>query len=264
MTPNRMTSKNCAKCKKIIKNKDFLKCHSCKQKYDITCTNVSEKRFYNLMSKESKETWKCQSCRNASIKNSSPLPTTDNVTIRKKHIINVPTKNSFASLSDSEEIEDFSSLPSSSPTSKLNRSCPEIAENVNIYSKLETMNKKIIQLQEQLLSAENEIENLLSENSSLKDMLKNYSIKIDKLNHICKSNSKNPQNAKRKSLKTKLPFYQNNNQSYRDIIHTKDNLNENSITVSCNNREKSCINMQPDNSMGFSSSTLGDKSVQSL
>lgn len=52
----------CAGCLHIIKNKEFLTCSKCTDKYDLDCANVSTQRFYNTMTPERKKKWVCPSC----------------------------------------------------------------------------------------------------------------------------------------------------------------------------------------------------------
>lgn len=52
----------CAACLKIIKDRRFLSCSVCTEKYDLDCVNVPEKRFYNTMTKEHKAAWVCPQC----------------------------------------------------------------------------------------------------------------------------------------------------------------------------------------------------------
>lgn len=131
-------------------------------------------------------------------------PKIGNSTGRDIYNINVLTNNSFDSLPDSEEDADRdSSLASSSLLiTKQNSSCPELNDFVN--GKIDILNKKIDDLQMKLQSAENEIENLLSENCCLKSKLEKYSNKINNLEQICKSitkqtNTERKQNSLRKS-----------------------------------------------------------------
>ncbi|XP_052752645.1 uncharacterized protein LOC128201152 [Galleria mellonella] len=55
---------SCAGCLNIIMGKLYLKCHTCRDIYDLSCANVSEKRFNNNMTKEHKQAWVCPACRN--------------------------------------------------------------------------------------------------------------------------------------------------------------------------------------------------------
>lgn len=52
----------CAGCLQIIKNREYLVCSKCSDKYDIDCANVSTQRFYNTMTPEHKKKWVCPSC----------------------------------------------------------------------------------------------------------------------------------------------------------------------------------------------------------
>lgn len=54
-----MAAKKCAGCLQIIPDRLFLSCYLCKDTYDLTCANVSEKRFFNTMTKEHKKSWSC-------------------------------------------------------------------------------------------------------------------------------------------------------------------------------------------------------------
>jgi hypothetical protein len=112
----------------------------------------------------------------------------DNVTIhRGQYRTVIPTSNSFqllSSLSDCEEDSD-NEPPSSAPG--LNRSCPE---RLCIYSKVEKLEKLTTELKEKLAIAEYEIENLLSENCTLKNKIKSYEGKIDHLKSLSKTSCK--------------------------------------------------------------------------
>lgn len=54
--------KVCAGCRQNITNREFLICSLCKETYDLQCSQVSEKRFYNTMTTEHRESWKCPAC----------------------------------------------------------------------------------------------------------------------------------------------------------------------------------------------------------
>lgn len=70
----------CSGCLKKIPDKRFLKCSICAQSYDLECANVSEAQFYNTITVEHKNTWKCHFCR-------SKEPKTDNknTPVRSSH-----------------------------------------------------------------------------------------------------------------------------------------------------------------------------------
>lgn len=100
----------CDECKQIINSREFLICVTCGRKYDLTCANVSFQRFH-LMTTDNKKNWKCQSCW-------LDFHTEgENITNRKKIIVNVSTENSFSFLDDDE-------IEISSNSIDLNRSCP--------------------------------------------------------------------------------------------------------------------------------------------
>lgn len=94
----------------------------------------------------------------------------------------VSTGNSFASLSDDHEYTEFL------PDSRLNSSCPDL-HTINMEEKIEELLKQNRILKEKLQIAENEIENILLENSKLKKVITNSEIKTKYLTKICNSSS---------------------------------------------------------------------------
>lgn len=70
----------CAGCRQEIPDRRFLKCFICHQNYDLDCANVSEQRFYNTLTKEHKQSWKCQFCRSK-----EPKTDNNNTPIRPQH-----------------------------------------------------------------------------------------------------------------------------------------------------------------------------------
>lgn len=53
----------CAGCRQEIKHRRFLKCSLCHEHYDLECANVPEERFFNTMTIEYRNLWKCDLCR---------------------------------------------------------------------------------------------------------------------------------------------------------------------------------------------------------
>lgn len=64
-------TKNCAGCSNRISDRKFLECYKCKDTYDLLCANISEEWFYNIMSKERKQTWECPQCKSQQPKNNN-------------------------------------------------------------------------------------------------------------------------------------------------------------------------------------------------
>lgn len=226
----RLKKPTCHKCKKEILDKYFLKCFCCAKVYDIDCTNVSEKRF-QLMTKEKKTAWKCHSCHTANqrktgnkaspvkasssgaLQRTSSTPSKEHITFRKP-ILNkqllikdssdteISTGNSSYESIESQDDED-DTMPNMCIS---NRSCPDLRSVGNEI--LSDHLDKIDSLEIRLLSAENEIQNLILENNGLKKLLDENEKTIKKLTHICTStfSPKNPKIVKhRQSLnKTKL------------------------------------------------------------
>lgn len=92
----------CSGCRNEIIDRRFLTCSICQENYDLECANVTEKRFYNTMSKEHKKSWKCDYCR-------SNEPKTDNTNTPIR-----PLQHNLDSLHRNQE-----SLPFDSQTSQM-------------------------------------------------------------------------------------------------------------------------------------------------
>lgn len=206
----------CNKCNGDIHitDKHRLTCSYCKSVYHLECTNVSDKRFY-IMDPGKKSAWKCINC----IHYMSP----DNVTTRK-YQINISTDNSFASLSEHDTSDD---LPLSS--TGLCQSCPDLGPNTS--RNIENLSDKLIELQHKLEIAENEIENLLSENFKLKGQLTKSEQTINILKSMCSSTRKNTSRKLiNKSLKkvnldfSKDDSIEENNQSLREPQNLREAL----------------------------------------
>lgn len=215
---------NCAVCRKKIESREFLKCTSCDRVFDVKCTSNITSKFFRLMTAKSKDVWKCnlctvnKKCDNkkspqqkinheqavqsiatddsisdvASFTARESTPTTKNTeTMREKFQINVSTENSFQSLTDEEVLDDTLSKS----TYQLNRSCPVVISN-DSYD-LKKLNEKMEHLQNKLGSAEEEIENLLSENFALQKKIAEQDKKIERLTRVCRSPCKG--NGKRRN-----------------------------------------------------------------
>lgn len=128
------------------------------------------------MTAEKRTIWKCHICldelklqrkHSPSVSviqsNSSPLLDEENIT---KHKVNVPTENSFESLKIDNSDDETENLSSSIiDTDTLNRSCPDLGNNLNDLDYLRSKNEN---LETELEKANCEIENLLHENYLLK------------------------------------------------------------------------------------------------
>lgn len=79
--------KTCVGCKQTIVTNQFLRCSCCMSFYDLECANVSENRFYNTLTREHREKWRCTRCIHEPSgyeKNSIPVHTVDErVTVRR-------------------------------------------------------------------------------------------------------------------------------------------------------------------------------------
>lgn len=202
----------CTKCRNEIVTKRCIKCHDCEGIFHVPdCTKtVSENRF-NLMTPTRKSKWKCEPCKESIIDKGISKSTLqeinfENVTMRStktNYKLNISTENSFESLplDENDDDEEYSSIAS---PHIMNRSCPEISEcNREVIKELENT---IQQLQQKLESADNEIVNLLAENSSLMKLNQKYESKMKTLMQIYNSPIQiTPAKLNRKSLsRTKL------------------------------------------------------------
>lgn len=112
---------------------------------------------------------------------SSPKGDNDNITVRRKNVIKIPTHNSFILLDTKED--EYVSLDS--PSKVCNRSCPEIGRNHQL--RIEELENAVEKLQSDLKSADLEIQKLLSENFMLKDKLAHNEKKVNQLKSFCLS-----------------------------------------------------------------------------
>lgn len=218
------TARKCNKCSKALTDRQNLTCAKCKYIYHLNCTEVTFQR-YKIMDQERKKAWKCAYCwekyHQEMKANTDPSPksvekeTPENiivtplpehtsepnvpkipsvectpnhtftetpqnyVTERNKIVINVSTENSFSSLTTDEDLDDIHGI--------MNRSCPEI--NTCTRSYIQELNEKIGYLQEKLVAADTEINEILLENGAMKKKLSEYEIKIKQLTDICRSTS---------------------------------------------------------------------------
>ncbi|CAG5047747.1 unnamed protein product [Parnassius apollo] len=159
-----------------------------KQNYHIDCANVSVKRF-SLMTEDNKAKWKCDQCF---------LNAQNNLSV------NVPTNNSFEILTDDENSDIMTILTQNSKTN----SCPDLRK-LNMEDRIENLETQNRELKEKLQIAEAEIENILLENTKLKQLLCKHEIKTKFLADICSPTLKKTTTTRktRKSInKTVLDF----------------------------------------------------------
>lgn len=207
----------CDKCNNAIKERHFLTCSSCKESYHLDCCSISYK-FYLLI--KDKTTWRCVPCidKNARTHIENPETSTDNIT-RRNYRPMVAVRNSFHELSSlmMDEEVDSSSYFQSPCMDPCNRSCPE---RTIVYAKCEELDKRVLELESKLLAAENEIENLLSENTKLKDEIKRQDNKIIQLKTLSKTTPSRHMSTRSREISNK----QKMNQS---IINTVDSTQTN-------------------------------------
>lgn len=206
----------CDKCLKEIKTSAYLQCSQCSQKYHIECTtNVTFKRF-QIMKKDTRDSWRCKNCHQS---DSGPIniqiiPATsktvtrstnknkivlnesqDNITFRKIRTVQ-PSQSFDDSFSDSdmEFRESLShddtarSLPSMSTIED-----PQIAE----------LKSEIDCLSIQLTSAHDEIARLNGDIIALKKHLNEKEKKLDLMKKIAVENGP-PRTPNRKITSLKI------------------------------------------------------------
>lgn len=176
------------------KTKDVWKCHLCTGKGKRTCAvRLQQKTSAEYPPTSLKNNQNAPKGIHALATECTPVhvlanvstPTTyNNVTIRKKYLINVSTDNSFQSLSDDDVLDDVGDTINTSAC-QLNMSCP--VGGANDSNDLTEMNEKVELLQYKLGSAEAEIDNLLAENFQLQKKIAEQELKIEKLTRICKT-----------------------------------------------------------------------------
>lgn len=215
----------CMKCKNKVDPKKTILCTLCKNNFEYDCIGYSEK-LHRLKDATARKNWRCKICETkhrASRPSStlaSPVASTskqefskintgtcqkNKLDYKSEHEINIPTKNSFQSLSDEETLDQTSM----SPISRLNSSCPDVGK-INLQEKIEELEKQNKILSDKLEIAEGEIENLLIENSELKKKLCRHENKAKYLTDLI-THSSSKKNItvrhKRKSLQsTQLDF----------------------------------------------------------
>lgn len=202
----------CAGCLQKLPKKEFLTCVLCKMPYDLECANVSSKRYYNTMSSEKKETWKCQGCH-------CNLPKTDNtntpirpserelyaqsssektnITIRKKSNINriSDISNEEISLLGDTINNENSSAPNLQLSEKILDNLSEIIHlrlqenNISIIKELKNtiqteIHSAISKFREDMLQKTTELFKL---NDTRKEEIETINIKIQS---ICEENEK--------------------------------------------------------------------------
>lgn len=195
----------CDKCRSKIPNKDYLACAGCKKKFHLDCISVSEKRFL-LMTKEHKANWECRKCIVKKSKNREPA--SSNVTLRKQNQKEKPKQNS--SPDTSAEMGNTIHCSNFSANETANRSCPENLTVALEEEEKEELKRKISHLESRLESADSEIERLVAETFSLKELLSKRDAKINQLLHICRStpqrnNYKDTKGVTESTSTTKIP-----------------------------------------------------------
>lgn len=225
----------CNKCKQKVDPKSTIQCSLCKKNFEYDCIGHSEK-LRRLKNTATRKNWRCKKCEQKQTLHSTPISSVSLTSTSKKPIppndvkdpiskdkiichetprkdtntdidyeVNVLTSNSFQSLSDQEMYDQTQT----SIISRLNSSCPDVGK-INLEEKLEELEKRNRDLQEKLLIAESEIDNLHLENSELKKILFKQESKAkylaDIVNHSSSKKNITLRNKQKKLKSTQLVF----------------------------------------------------------
>lgn len=175
----------CYSCKIDIKNREFLKCITCKNVYDIDCAKVGIKLFL-LKTRDRKDAWKCINCRNL-ITTGTTLGSTstaespihkfedqsDNITHRKPN----QKKCLSNSFNDSSVLELENDCVNSSLMGDTRLSLPNLSSTD--ASELLVMKQEISSLTTQLASAHEEIDRLNLQVMNIQKVLEEQQRKVD-------------------------------------------------------------------------------------
>ncbi|XP_063838203.1 uncharacterized protein LOC135087342 [Ostrinia nubilalis] len=195
--------KICAGCPNKIPGRECLTCSICKGTYDLECAGVSSARYYNTMTKDHKNKWKCQSCICKRPKRgnlSTPVRKSDhsdstqeeqNITLRRKNLKQPPENETVDSdIEDSSILGDTLPAPDEQLINHItlqqlsNIISEKLSENnTAIISQLKTtiqkeINKTMSQFKEDL---KHEIDGLHIKNNQRKFEIENVNRKIEKL-----------------------------------------------------------------------------------
>ncbi|CAH1647368.1 unnamed protein product [Spodoptera littoralis] len=197
----------CHKCKKDVNIKSTALCSACENRYEFDCDGYPEPT-YRLKDPEAKKKWRCKLCirnkkyainegvsnitvrkRQNCIKSPSPIKKIPNT---KKGSADNTSKRlsatqSDAKLFDSHILTDCESYDESYTTS--NRLSRSVDRTVTDLVSVSEMKETIAQLTLQLESTENELGNILLENTELHKQIKKLCTENDTLKSLCHSSS---------------------------------------------------------------------------
>lgn len=186
LNSSRLLSVKCYKCKSTRQARDTIKCLKCKKIFDFHCIGLTEK-LYRLMQPEKRKMWKCNQC-SSNQKEFKPTSSSHkedkNVTLRKKTAgiakQTEPTTPRAESPADTvspvldtqkinseEEYEELDEFDESNYTKLDMLSKSEDFSYIKICE-MQEMKTEIKELKVNLLSTQNELENILIENNQYK------------------------------------------------------------------------------------------------
>lgn len=197
----------CHKCKKDVNIKSTALCSACDNRYEFDCDGYPEPT-YRLKDAEAKKKWRCKVCiRNKKYSNTDGA---SNITVRKKqNYIKTPSPIKQTSKTKKDLVDDtskrLSSIQSSTKLfdSHILTDCESPDESYTTPNKLSRsvdrtvtdlvsvseMKDTIAQLTLQLESTENELGNILLENTELHKQIKKLCTENNTLKSLCHSSS---------------------------------------------------------------------------
>lgn len=224
----------CAGCLKTITSRRYLTCSLCKEKYDIKCGSVGEKRFY-LMTIEDKKRWKCQTC-------ICKIPKSGNINTRiinKKLIASTPNLDSALPTIEDEDqtllniakkekktkkqfVKNMIDSPQKSsllsPLSPRSPSFISIDSISNVQNQhcdeCEELQSKINSLKVELANAHQKIEVLILENHSFKNRKNTQDLSTP----VTPENKKIEQSNNKKNSESRCEYFCNDQKLIKDIL----------------------------------------------
>ncbi|CAH0400296.1 unnamed protein product [Chilo suppressalis] len=202
-------SPTCAGCNKKIPKREFLTCSYCQKNYDLECANVSSQRFYNTMTLEHKQRWKCQACYckmpkignentpvrskdcNNIVEEQCKSPEVNNITVRKCSVVqrndslcSVNSENTTFLGDDTVNNMRITNRPELTLQSVSEVISQKLAENnINVISQLRNIIQEEVKQAIELLKKESkqQINNLSEQNRNRILEIQEINTKIDNL-----------------------------------------------------------------------------------
>lgn len=231
----------CSGCNNIIEDKRYLTCRGCEQNYDLICANVSENRFYNTLTKEHRDAWRCVLCKSKQPKtdnSNTPVRSLDEgVTIQRGAALTSPIQFDM-SIVEQPKSDDFNDT-AHNVTMELSDMQTLLIE---MRSFREEMREEIRSNRAQVTLLHETFSSLVGRVTECECRIEKIETRIQTLEQCLKNNG----NAANKSLGA-------------TIEHLKIELNERDQELLMNDVEITCIPEQKGESISHIVTTLSDK-----